>query len=278
MSRASGLAAGSDESYTTRPCGPSTVSSQRPNASAMPAAGLVGAAQSVERRRRVNSVSGSSGSRSSMAAVISSVEREPARSGTFAGARRIGQRARCAAQLGVEHRAARALPPSRGPRRRSRTPARPARRARARPRPRASSRSSALSSVNSGPPNSPACWPVTTTRVAGSASGRRPRALRPGRRAGPAGPRGRPPVRRRRRGVDCGGAMVSAQAAGVGWIAGEERLDAREVDTRSRRPGGESRGIVVCQQPTRLAVEVVVVSAGTAAVLSQSVAKRVNSA
>ena len=28
----------------------------------------------------------------------------------------------------------------------------------------------ALSSVNSGPPNSPACWPVMTTRVAGSAS------------------------------------------------------------------------------------------------------------
>ena len=40
MSRASGFAAGSDESYTTSPDGPRTVSSQQPNASAIPRPGL----------------------------------------------------------------------------------------------------------------------------------------------------------------------------------------------------------------------------------------------
>ena len=200
----------------------------------------------------MNSVSGSAACSASMAAWICVVERQAARSG---GARRRRDRARRivrGVELAVEHRAAAHLGPvvilGVDPEHRhdghavlALTPARASFIA-----------VSALSSVKSGPPNSPACWPVMMTTVRGSA--RRAAAARAaGGRAAPLLLRGEH-ARDRRRG-DAARAPAAARSRRPTPRARRDcrRRTARRARTRtrSRWRNVESTGSGECRRPAR---------------------------
>ena len=157
---------------------------------------------------------------------------------------------------------------------------RPARRASAPARRASWSAVIALSSVKSGPPNAPACWPVTTATVSGSAS-RAAAARAAGGRVAPRllrGEHGRD-ARSRSRGCCLRAGADLAPRLGRLRVARVERGDAGEVEgvVAGERPDPREPAHVDRQTPCRGAPSAVVddASADTESVLSQSLLKHV---